>query len=309
MVPTNLLQPLSIAADREVSWSLRRGAAAFGQKPPNSEVGFVAAFVLAGVPAIAKAWRPILRTAGLSVQMAGVFIHQTPQVKFTDSRGIPRKCELADLLIVVDHLTSRGMGRRVAALVQAKMASPSGVTTLRSPGDMVQLELLSTWPPFTMPRRFAPGPRDFSNCTHSGSLQDCGRYGLISPQSSPDWRQSAPSQTISSGGMQLGTFAARMLGTGQTGFGREATGLADDWSRTVDELLTISGGTAFRHAASLGGRRPLRGSVVTAFVIDRDYFVLGRPLRRLPPFDTVPEDVEQNDSEGISFVHISISGD
>jgi hypothetical protein len=307
VVPSALITALAAAADTEVDRALRHGAGAFKQKQPTGEVGFVAAFVLGAVPEIAQVWRPILRPAGLSVKMTGVFVHQSPYVDFDDYAGVPRTCELADLLVVADDLTASGSGRRMATLVQAKIADPGGGVALSDQGDLNQLDLLSRWPPFKLPKRFPPGDRDFSTCTHPGSKQDCGRYGLIDKQPNPDWFQQAPANPLPAGGARLGTFIAHMLEDGQVGYGREATGLSDDWSRTVDELMRTTGGTAFSYVAGFQKQRPLRGHFAMAFVIDtalqRGH---GIWFDAQPPSGGRPEQLDGRDAEGINLVHIAV---
>ena len=211
--------------------------------------------------------------------------------------------------MVVDDLTAGGSGRRLAALIQAKMAAFGGGVALTSQGDLNQFDLLSRWPPFSMPATFAPGHRDFSTCTHPGSTLDCGRYGLIDKQPNPDWRQQAPANPVPPAGDRLGTFLAQMLETGQVGYGREATGLSDDWSRTVDELIRVTGGTTFSYVNGLGQQRPFRGSSAIALVVDTSpHDRLGRGIwfDAEPPFGDGPEQPAERDAEGISLVHIGI---
>lgn len=99
MNPASLTTRLAIAAQNAIVRSLTNGAR--GQiRPPTGEVGFVAAIVLGAVPAIATAWRPLLRPFGYSIALTGVFCHQTPRASFTDDRGNNAVCELADLLVV-----------------------------------------------------------------------------------------------------------------------------------------------------------------------------------------------------------------
>jgi len=147
----------------------------------------------------------------------------TPKVDFIDAAGSSQRCELADLLVVVDDLTGATPGPRWAVLVQAKMAAADGGQILTRPGDLVQLELLSTWRKFTLPPTFSLSSRDFSTCGHAGSALDCGWYGLIDPQPAPAWRQQPPAASMPAGGMELGSFLAHMVESGQTGYGPEAT--------------------------------------------------------------------------------------
>ncbi len=309
MIPAHLTSILATAANREINSILRSGATNFGQKVPTGEIGFVAAIVLGAVPAIASAWRAILRPARYSVRMSGVFTHQTPKADFIDSAGISRNCELADLLIVVDDLTSGALSARWAVLIQAKMAAVGGGQTLSQQGDLNQLDLISRWPPFTLPASFAPGPRDFSTCTHAGAVVDCARYGLIDGQPNPVWNQQAPALVMPAGGDELGTFLAKMVENGQSGYGRQATGLADDWSRTVDELLKVTAGLAFNYAAGFKGPQP-RGSSALAFVIadpDEPGLAWGQWAREVPPAHRRPDGPEDGPAEGLSFLHIGVT--
>jgi hypothetical protein len=307
MIPNSLTPLLESAADKEINKILRTGATSVNQKIPNGEVGFVAAFVLGGVPAIAAAWQPLLKPHHLSVRMSGVFCHQTPMATFIDSSGAPRTCELADLLIVVDDLTSGAPTARWAVLIQAKIASATGGQKLTKQGDLNQLDLLTHWPRFTLPSGFATGQRDFSTCAHAGSVIECGRYGLIDKQPKPIWHQQAPANPMPAGGDELGTFLARMV-EGRSGYGRKATGLSDDWSRTVDELMKVTAGLAFTYAAGLKGSHQ-RGNSALALVIAHDSpsFASGRWASGPPPAGGKSERPPDGPSEGINLVHIGIS--
>ncbi|MEX0319915.1 MAG: hypothetical protein AB3N21_18310 [Ruegeria sp.] len=268
MVPHHLVASLATAADTAINNVLQVGAS--GQSKPTGEVGFVAAVVIGGVHDIANAWSPLLHPHGLSVKMSGVFCHQTPRATFTDNHGTIVSCELADLLVVVEDNTGGRPGRRWAVLIQAKMAAPGGGQTLTQPGDLRQLDLMSRWPSFTLPKNFAPGARNFATCRYQGKPLDCGRYGLVEGQPSPDWHQQAPAPVMPAGGDRLGSFLAHMVETGQVGYGREATGLGDDWSRTVDELMTQTYSQFFSYAAGFSGRRQ-RGHSAFAMAISGPY--------------------------------------
>ena len=304
MVPRTLIGQLAIAADTAINTALARGAVVIGQPPPTAEVGYVAAVVIRGIADLAAAWRPILQPIGLSVRLHGVFCHQAPQVSFTDQAGQQRKCELADLLVVVeDHVT--GSNRRWATLVQAKVAAAGGGKHLSQPGDLVQHELLSTWPLFTMPAGYAPHGRDVASCAHPGLPTDCGRYGLIDPGHFPAWYQQAPSLNLVSSGTELGAFIAHMVETGQTRYGREATGAGDDWSFTVEELLARTASLMFTHQASFPGSQP-RGATAIAFAASdpflHAFMVVNGDVGGGPPAAT-PDD---EPDPGISVLRVQI---
>ena len=214
MVPSHLIPSLARAADAAINGVLKTGATHAGQSTPTGEVGFVAAMVIGGVHALANAWTPILNPAGYSVKIAGVLCHQTPMVDFVDAAGAPQRCELADLLVVVDDLTGSPPAPRHALLVQAKMAAVGGGQMLTGTQDLVQLELLSRWPRFVLPPTFSPRSRDFSTCRHPGVVLDCGRYGLIDPQPAPAWRQQPPARSTPRGVLELCSLLAQMLESG-----------------------------------------------------------------------------------------------
>src|SRR5437763_13137363 len=116
-----LVRLMAKAADGVIGDILLRGSGGM-QTIPRTEVGLVAAVTLGGISKIASVWRPLLKSSGLSVRVTGVFCHAAPLVQFKASKGQRSNCELADLLVVVDHQRS-GKSIRVASLIQAKMAS------------------------------------------------------------------------------------------------------------------------------------------------------------------------------------------
>lgn len=325
MIPCTLISALEAAADEALVPILQNGATCFGQTPPSGEVGFVAAVVLGGVPAIADAWRPILAEAGFRLAMHGVFCHQVPKVSFMNAAGETKSCELADLLIVIDDLTLGRPNKRWASLIQAKMAQSSGGTTIATPNDVTQLDLFMNWPEFELQAGYQKGLRNFSNCPHPGVVTDCGWYGLITNSSGlAVWRQQRPQKIMPPDGTKLGTFIANMLKMNQTDFGREATGNKDDWSRTVEELMNLTYAKFFNYASGFGKGNPQKRGY-TALVCDyapllsswmdkysflenssRVYrFGAGRIL---PPEDGEPEDGEPEDG-GISILRIGVARD
>lgn len=311
MIPDFLVSQLAVAADTALLPVLKYGATYYGQTRPTGEVGFVAAMILAGVPALARAWVPILRPAGYQLRINGVFCHQTPQATFTDLAGVKKPCELADLLVVVDDLTA---GRRWAALIQAKVADTGGGTTISGKKNLRQLDLYKRWPPFTLPADYDPRLRDFSTCTHGGALLDCGWYGLIEKKLNPDWHQQAPAQIIPPGGYQLGSFLAHMVRSGQSGFGREATGTMDDWSRTVQDLMQVTYTKIFNYAAGFGPKNPQQRQHMAVVYMSKDgYFYPDDALAGLfgrspPPSGGRPDYPEGTPPEslGISILRIGI---
>lgn len=239
MITPQIMPWLERTANCAVSRVLRLGVSTGAR-----ERELVAAVVIDAIPEIAMHWEPILSYAGLSATYSAVFCHQSPVATYQGSKCHKLSCELADLLLVVDDSTGGALVRRRAVLVQAKMSKSQGGKTLSGSSDLTQLGLYSRWPAFELGSGFASGLRSFSNCRHPGEDVHCGRYGLIGGLP-PLWHQQAPAQSMPSGGDELGTFLARMV-ENRFGYGREATGIADDWSRTVEELMRITFTKVFR---------------------------------------------------------------
>lgn len=305
MVPSKLAPLLEKTANCAINLSLMRAPRSAG------EVDFVKAVVVDGVRFIGPAWAGILRQAGYAVELTGVFCHQSPRVKFRAPASKPKCCELADLLVVVDDLDPNGeILKRMAVLVQAKMATHSIVTRLITSGDLKQLDLYSNWHPFDLPKYFSRQlGRNFATCRHPGTTADCGRYGLITKQPVRRWHQRPPAKTMPVGGDELGTFLARMAAS-QTGYGREATGCGDDWSRTVKDLLEV---TANKHVGPKSSPRhwgPRGQSVVARFESGSfadhglSFYVQHGPFP--PGGESGPFD-DDGPSDGISYLHVEIS--
>jgi hypothetical protein len=98
-----------------------------------------------------------------------------------------------------------------------------------------------------------------------------------------------------------------MLETGQTGYGREATGLGDDWSRTVDDLMRITAQQQLSVPGLAQGKQ--RGNSAIAFSIDVDGTgpVIESWDYGAPPAGNVPANPEdERPGDGISFLKIGV---
>jgi hypothetical protein len=142
-------------------------------RPPTFEPDFVASLVVRGADLLQKEWEPILARQSIEVKVAGVFCHQSPMVDITarppyDVRK--RRCELADLLVLLSHSTSNGRVFRRGILIQAKYYLNHPVKA-----EEPQLWLYRDWPTFVID---APGfkkqKRDF------GGDRRSGHYALVS---------------------------------------------------------------------------------------------------------------------------------
>jgi hypothetical protein len=295
LTSSGLKSNLITAAGSSVAMALRSGnPPMYGA--PNSEPTAVATVTWVAMPDIVALWRPVLRSLGFRISLHSVFCHGSPQVSFVDRSGITQRCELADLLIVVDVTASGAVRDRHAVFVQAKLSSACGLISIRS-SSRDQLELYEFWHSFS----FVSGPyssvsRDFAASGQPGSSSESGRYGGIDlPPTAPLWEHIVPSSHPPTGrgsGIELTEFVAGMV-VGDAGFGREAQASgSDDWSMTVDEILLITAAQSVTLAAILGpgGTHP-RGVTTTALVGGR-----------APPPDST---LFGGADRGISFVHVS----
>ncbi|WP_165191652.1 hypothetical protein [Caulobacter soli] len=254
---------LAQAADGPIVGALDGSLLGWKSAAPTNEPDAVAAVVSAGIPRAAAAWRPILGPLGRRADIVGIFTHCTPKVEFTDGAGDLQHCELADLLIVVDDVTGASPDRR-AMLVQAKQGAPP-TKTLTESGDLVQLELLSTWPSFTFYQKpYFRADRDIGASGTPGRVSQSGEYGMIDLQARPPgWAHAAPANPlIFAAQSTLGLLLARMV-CGAAG--REVTiGGSDPWSDTVETLLQVT----FHAAAASYPGRPSRGVSTPAYFYD-----------------------------------------
>lgn len=206
------------------------------------EEDYVATLVTNGVALLAERWNPILAKKGIEIAISGVFCHGHPQVVF----GRPRsRVELADLLVVHQHSTRMRCTAR-AILVQAKM-SVDATHTL--PFGDPQLLLYSTWPQFEfVSGGLAAGPRNILDHGRGS------RYALIlSEHSFPEeisWADQCPWATCyATRQLSADRSFSKLLGDlmlSKDGRPVDLWAPKDDWSRTIKELLEVTGKRTYR---------------------------------------------------------------
>jgi hypothetical protein len=264
---------------------------------PSDEPSAVATVTWVAMPDVVALWRPVLRPLGFHISLHGVFCHGSPQVSYVDRSGATQQCELADLLIVVDETASGAVRDRRAVFVQAKRFSSSGAISITAT-TRDQLELYEYWHSFSfVSGPYSPASRDFNGSGQPGSSGESGRYGGIDlPPTTPLWEHIVPSSSPPmrrGGGIEITEFVAGMV-VGDAGIGRHAHASgSDDWSKTVDEILSITAGLSTTVPKSLGAGVPHQRGVTTAALVD------GPPSP--PPGGTLRGEGDV----GISFVHLS----
>ena len=297
-------------ADNALGAQLLAGSSIMGT-PPRTEVGYVATVVLDGIKAIANAWEPHLRPIGLKLRLQGVFCHGSPQVLFGTSR-----CELADLLVVVDRRIGRHWTRR-AALIQAKMARAACRVSLKGRSSTLQLSLYQHWPAFTFVDRTRYGSAAYRLVGSTSG--EAGTFGVIDRHlhnpltDPPTWTQHPPSPPPHkvTGEPELGTFLTGML-AGAATCGRTAPERPkDDWTRIVELLLRVTYSETFAHTQTLGDLRPRRG-YTAYFLMPHQAMTLFEASAHpqippdLPPVDQVPD---PHEPRGISIMHIEVGSE
>lgn len=224
-------------------WESHNLAARLAKRGAREE-DYVATLVTNGIPILANRWVPLLRSKGLSLTLSGVFCHGHPQVSF----GAPRRqVELADLLVVHQH-TKRGRVTTRAMLVQAKMSNDA--THRLSPSDP-QLDLFTRWPPFEfVTGGLASGLRDLKE-RGKGS-----RYALVHDEPAyPEaitWADQCPwAACAAKQQLTADRSLARVLGDmllNKDGRPFQLGKPKDDWSRTIQELLQMTGRRTYRRS-------------------------------------------------------------
>jgi hypothetical protein len=182
------------------------------------------------------------RLFGGGVSLNGLFCHGRPQVRWNGSR-----CELGDLLVVVEH---RGPRRVLKALlIQMKIADKTAV-------PKEQDELYRVWPVFEYVARGAAHSRDVEpKHPHDGA-----QFGMIDL----DAATVAMQREVATGPHQAMAFeVGQMLSTPHRGGRRFATRAADDdsdWSQVIWDLLRTTFSRAdftLRKAGEVGTPRLL----------------------------------------------------
>ncbi|TXR49457.1 hypothetical protein [Phyllobacterium endophyticum] len=275
----------------------------------RTEPGLVAAVTTYAVPQLATDWRQILQPTGTNIAISAVFTHQAPKVRFISFRKPTAICELADLLLVVDNIRT---GKRHAALIQAKMAAQRGTVIISRPQDKLQLELFQNWPRFN----FLEPIYKLTNVDfHSGGFaNDCGQYGVIDRHcvSPPVWSQMLPS-TVPGKTLAAPVLAKFIVDLVQGRVGRDATpALENDWSRTVEALMTVTYGRPFHHRQSLGQLAFPRGNTTQAFFLQGNLIQMSVTTDGSLPADAEPRleliDVEPP-NRALSTIWIELSND
>ena len=246
-----IAEQLALAAHAGFQQALASGGPRSGGRP-GDEVAAVKAIVLDGFAEAAAEWTRLLGPYGYRLELRPVFVHSRPHVAFTKTDGTPGRCELADLLVVIDFQPS-GDGRpdRRAVLIQGKVAKKGRIRLYGK--EWVQFELLSRWPRFTFATPgYDPRARNLTGPATPGSHILTGEYGAIHLAAAlPHWTQlmvTPPKGFI--GDCDFGQFLATMaFGAGMCGREADAGG-ADDWSFTVDELLRVTGALPIVKSAS-----------------------------------------------------------
>ena len=208
---------------------------------PFDEISAVKSVLSEGFKQIESDWTPILARAGYRLDLQPVFTHSRPQV--VSSAG---RCELADLLVVMDE--SGGSGRpadRRAVLVQAKRLKDPHTRIKLDSKEYKQFDLLSGWPDFNfVEAAYDKRTRNFRTLlSPADDPHLSGEYGAIDLRPTPrTWVQQLTHLPYTfNGDHELGDYLVHMaMGTDR--YGRIAVpGGADDWSFTVDELLSVTG--------------------------------------------------------------------
>jgi hypothetical protein len=232
-------------------WHAHSLASALSRRTTREE-DHVATLIADGIPVLAARWGTLLQKKGIALRVSGVFCHGHPQVTF----GRPSsQVELADFLVVHQHTVKRRSSAR-ALLVQAKM---SAAATHALPTNDAQLQLFSRWPPFEfVTGGLQPGPRNIGEKGHGS------RYALVlSHHAYPedlDWADQCPwAASPAQQRLTADISLARLLGDillGKDGRTFQLGKTTNEWSRMIQELLSVTGQRTYRRVNIGRGQSP-----------------------------------------------------
>ena len=274
---------------------------------PRDEVSAVETLTRDGFSEIAKAWNPVMSMLQYRIDLHAVFVHSRPQVNWVRPDQTVGRCELADLLVVIDHKgPGRQQGRR-AILIQSKLLK-RGQIKLRGK-EWVQFELLSQWPAFTfVTPGYAPNARDFLDDSVFENPLNSGEYGGIDLKAKPPLcvQEMVGPMRTTVGRISFGDLLVGMAcGTDATGRQAECGG-ADDWSATVEELLRVTAALPITVLSGVarGQSHSLGFVALAAFGTMPSLSAAGTDRDRLPP----KLDTEEGDPGGpISTVRLTLT--
>lgn len=226
--------------------------ASHSSRRKTREEDHVATLVTDGIPFLAARWTPLLKSKRIGLRLSGVFCHGHPQVKFGP---LSSQVELADLLIVHQHTQGKRASAR-AILLQAKM-SPDSTHLL--PSSDAQLQLFSNWPPFEfVTGGLAPGIRNLNEFGRGS------RYALVlEGPAYPEqiqWADQCPwAASPATQRLAADRSLARLLGEmllGKEGRPFKLGTPKDDWSKTIQELLEVTGRKTYKRTNISRGDTP-----------------------------------------------------
>jgi len=240
-----------------------------------------------------KGWRPSLR-------YSGVFVHQRPYCTFNGPNAQPItlngthscKCELGDLLVVFsDH----GAQRRVAALLQAKMAAGSWPPLSPNPD---QWTLYTSWPTFRYTPRSpsaSPGPQ-LRTVPFTGSSDPAAQY--VELDSANLLVNTLPAYPSRNGAVWASMVNRILNGGAGRDFAFQRTKAKNDWDKLIWDLLDYTFNCAMPGGASsgAGGIRGAGSLLNLATMLD----VTGGD----GPGDAIPSGIAPDDSWGIPIIHL-----
>jgi hypothetical protein len=304
---------MAAEADQQIDKALIAGAPMM-ITPPRTEAGFVAALTLGAMPRIGSLWSRRYRQRGLTFELRSVFCHQSPMVLYGPCASRAR-CELADLLVVVDRNDQGLPWSRRASFIQVKMACRIDRVSFSGSSSKKQLALYQNWPLFDFEDpRIRLKRVDFrrgSDAFDSVSIGVIDRH-ILPSGSPPLLRQHAvlPTPRLAWNGLTLGRYLTRLVEGPHTGAGRVASrSLATPWSRTVQRLLEVTYNDVFHHRATLGEAAVPRGTSALTIAGPGLTYWLGENASvelRPPPPDT-PGRVLRDGPIGISLIQVRIS--
>lgn len=175
------------------------------------------------------------------IEATGAYIHQRPYVWFKNSAGRMRKCELGDVMVVVQDCRD-GDDRINVSLLQLKRERGRIKSRLKE-NELNQLELYAKWPELSFPGKGTRPSYDIYPKTPTPGAQ----YLFVSEATSSDWHVAAPILPFDLSAID---FARHLDLVMNFASGRSITGYddaeKDAWSKLIWSVLLYLDGKHYK---------------------------------------------------------------
>ncbi|MGF6568633.1 hypothetical protein ABH945_000709 [Paraburkholderia sp. GAS333] len=204
-----------------------------------------------------------------SLVVRGIFAHQNPYANFKNSKNEEGKSELADLVLLREHVADGGNVQKRGFLIQAKSKEQPNTGAITDSREIRQFELYASWPKFKLTKSFLANYKAFSPPTGdinfaTGYNSQQSRYGIVANKeavlASAPWGEDCawvicqdtlgpPSHTATSGAVFEASMDDVLQRFFHFGWGRDyGAAQPGDWTQFLEFLSKLVKADKFQHS-------------------------------------------------------------